>query len=305
MPVTAVSLKLKYASAAFVVVLLAMALLAGLFAWQDDVGTRRLGSLAESSVRERVATELSARATETAAHAADAVASAVRTRDAAALSRHLQPFIDDETVSEISVTDTAGDVLFSWKRAVTAKSTTLRSEATEPVREMVESIPGAATPHTFGQLRLVIEQAAPPPAVTLSSRMAFIKGLQLQDMLLFAGGLALVGGLLAAALAWRAARRLETPIVTLIKGVERIGQGDYTRPLEVRRRDELGELQQALEKMRARLRQSTINKNYLHSVLNSMTDAVFVTSPDGVIRVANSAACKLLAHGEEEILGKN
>ena len=30
------------------------------------------------------------------------------------------------------------------------------------------------------------------------------------------------------------------------------------------------------------LRQTTINKNYLHSVLNSMTDAVFVTSPDGV-----------------------
>jgi diguanylate cyclase (GGDEF)-like protein/PAS domain S-box-containing protein len=305
MPVTAVSLKLKYASAAFVVVLLAMALLAGLFAWQDDVGTRRLGSMAESSVRERVATELSARATETAAHAADAIAGAVRTNDAAALSRHLQPFIDDETVSEISVTDTAGTVLFSWKRAAPAKPNTLRSESTEPVREMVESIPGAATPHTFGQLRLVIEQAAPPQAVTLASRMAFAKGLQLQDMLLLAGALALAGGLLAAGLAWRAARRLETPIVTLIKGVERIGRGDYTRPLEVRRRDELGELQGALEKMRGRLRQSTINKNYLHSVLNSMTDAVFVTSPDGVIRVANSAACKLLAFGEEEILGKN
>jgi len=209
MPVTAVSLKLKYASAAFVVVLLAMALLAGLFAWQDDVGTRRLWSMAESSVRERVATELSARATETAAHAADAVASAVRTRDAAALSRHLQPFIDDETVSEISVTDTAGGILFSWKRATASKSDTLRSEATEPVREMVESIPGAATPHTFGQLRLVIEQAAPPPAVTLSSRMSFAKGLQLQDMLLLAGGLALVGGLLAAALASSA--RFKTP----------------------------------------------------------------------------------------------
>ena len=51
--------------------------------------------------------------------------------------------------------------------------------------------------------------------------------------------------------------------------------------------------------------QSTINKNYLHSVLNSMTDAVFVTSPDGVIKIANAAACKLLGYSEEELLGKS
>src|SRR5204863_85464 len=75
-------------------------------------------------------------------------------------------------------------------------------------------------------------------------------------------------------------------------------------PVEVRRNDALADLQQALERMRARLRQSTINKNYLHSVLNSMTDAVFVTSPDGVIKMANSAACKLLSFGEEELPGR-
>ena len=302
--VSAVTLKLKYASAAFVVVLLAMVALAALFAWQDDLETRRLSSVAESSLRERVATELSARASETAEHAADAVASAVASRDAAGLSRHLQEFIDDSTVTEIGVTDTAGVILFSWKRSDQVDKGVLRSEATAPVREMVETIPGAATPHTFGQLRLVLEQAAPPSSATLTDRLAFAKNAQLQDTLLLAGALALLGGLLGAGLAWRAARKLERPIVTLIRGVERIGQGDYTRPLEVRRRDEIGELQQALEKMRGRLRQGTINKNYLHSVLNSMTDAVFVTSPDGVIKVANSAACKLLQYGEEEILGR-
>jgi signal transduction histidine kinase len=63
----------------------------------------------------------------------------------------------------------------------------------------------------------------------------------------------------------------------------------------VGRRDELGELQAAPERMRQKLRQTTINKNYLTNVLGSMTDAVFVTSPDGVIRMANQSACKLLA----------
>jgi len=69
------------------------------------------------------------------------------------------------------------------------------------------------------------------------------------------------------------------PISALIRSADRIGQGDYTRQLDIVRRDELGDLQQALERMRGKLRQSTINKNYLTSVLNSMTDAVFVTSP--------------------------
>ena len=93
---------------------------------------------------------------------------------------------------------------------------------------------------------------------------------------------ALMGGIAAAGLAWRAGRKLEQPIVALIKSAERIGQGDYTRPLDVARRDEIGELQQALERMRYKLRQTTITKDYLNSVLNGLTDAVFVTSPTTV-----------------------
>ncbi len=120
-----------------------------------------------------------------------------------------------------------------------------------------------------------------------------------------AGGLAIARrGRSVRFLGWRAGRKIEQPISALIRSADRIGQGDYTRPLDIVRRDELGELQQALERMRGKLRQSTINKNYLTSVLNSMTDAVFVTSPDGVIKTANTAACKLLGYSEEEVLGR-
>jgi diguanylate cyclase (GGDEF)-like protein/PAS domain S-box-containing protein len=119
------------------------------------------------------------------------------------------------------------------------------------------------------------------------------------------GALAVLGSLAAAVIAWRAARGIQASTAALIRSADRVGQGDYTRPVEVRRSDIIGELEQALERMRSRLRQSTIHKNYLHNVLNSMTDAVFVTSPDGVVKVANSAACKLLAYSEEEILGRS
>ncbi|MGA7538508.1 MAG: EAL domain-containing protein [Steroidobacteraceae bacterium] len=119
------------------------------------------------------------------------------------------------------------------------------------------------------------------------------------------GALAVLGSLAAAVIAWRAARGIQASTTALIRSADRVGQGDYTRPVEVRRSDIIGELEQALERMRSRLRQSTIHKNYLHNVLNSMTDAVFVTSPDGIVKVANSAACKLLGYSEEEILGRS
>ena len=300
---TAVSLKLKYAAAAFLVVVLAVAVVTGVLAWQHDVGTRLLGNVAENTARDRVAIELRARVAATAAHAADSVSGAVRARDTASIARHLQPFADDSTVSSITVTDSEGNALYRWKRP-TPHPGALQFEATEPVREMVESIPGVKTPKTFGQLTITVEQVFPVAATTLRGRLAAADADQVRLGLILAGVLAVVAGLLGAGLAWRAGRKLEQPIAALIKGADRIGQGDYTRPVDVRRRDELGELQQALERMRGRLRQSTVNKNYLHSVLNSMTDAVFVTSPDGVVKVANSAACKLLGYAEEEILGR-
>jgi diguanylate cyclase (GGDEF)-like protein/PAS domain S-box-containing protein len=302
--VTTVSLKLKYATAAFLVVVLAVSVVTAVLAWQHDVGTRLLGTVAENTARDRVAIELRARASATATHAADAVSGAVRSRDTAAIARHMQPFADDPTIGAITVTDPDGEALYRWRRP-DVRPGTLQFEVTEPVREMVESIPGAATPRTFGQLTVSVDQVNPIAATSLPGRIAAADAQQMRSALIIAATLALAGGLLGAGLAWRAGRRLEQPIAALIKGADRIGQGDYTRPMDVRRRDELGELQQALEKMRGRLRQSTVNRNYLHSVLNSMTDAVFVTSPDGVIRVANSAACKLLSYGEEELLGRS
>jgi diguanylate cyclase (GGDEF)-like protein/PAS domain S-box-containing protein len=110
--------------------------------------------------------------------------------------------------------------------------------------------------------------------------------------------------LLALAVAWILARRLSNPISALVRTADRIGEGDYTRPLEVLRRDEIGELQNALERMRQKLRETTITKDYLNTVLNSLGDAVLVTSPDGVIKSCNQAAQQLFGFKEQELLGQ-
>ena len=303
---TAATFKFKYAGAAFLVVLLAAAAIVALLLVRDAADTRSLSALAENAARERVDPELQARARSVAAHAADSIAGAVRSGDTAGTVRRLQPFMDDDTVAGLTVTDLAGRTLFSWQRGAPLAAGTLGASASAPVRTLVENIPGAVTPETLATLTVALVQAAPVPQASLTGRLHAATAARTRLTLWLALALAAAGALLGAALAWRTVSQLQRPVDSFIKSAERIGQGDYTRPFEVpRKRDALGDLQQALERMRGRLRVSTVNKSYLHSVLNSMTDAVFVTSPDGVIKMANSAACKMLAYAEEELLGKS
>ncbi|HZC87410.1 MAG TPA: EAL domain-containing protein, partial [Steroidobacteraceae bacterium] len=302
---TAATFRLKYAIASFLVVLLAAAAVAALFVVRYAADARSLTALAEHAARERLGPELEARASSIAAHGADAVADAVRAGDSADIARRLQPFTDDATLAAITLTGSGGRALYSWHREAAAVAGSLTTQASAKITAAAQSIPGAATPKALGTLTVVLDQAAPVAGVGLTARVeqATAQRARLTWWLALAVGAS--GALIAAALMWRAVSHLQRPLDSLIRSAERIGQGDYTRPVEVERRDVLADLQQALERMRGRLRQSTVNKSYLHSVLNSMTDAVFVTSPDGVIKVANAAACKLLGYGAEELLGRS
>ncbi len=104
---------------------------------------------------------------------------------------------------------------------------------------------------------------------------------------------------------WRQRTRLDRSVRALIGAAEQISRGELRQAVVSTRRDQLGELEQAFENMRLALRNTTFNRNYLHSVLNSMTEAVFVTAPGGVIRIANEAACLLTGYSEEELIGRD
>jgi diguanylate cyclase (GGDEF)-like protein/PAS domain S-box-containing protein len=298
-----ISLKTKYAGAAFGAVLAATLVVIALLAWQHRVDVSRIGALADASVREQVRGELKARADTAARHVADAAAGALRAGNDAALPRQLQRFQDDESVIEILIRDADQRVRYRWVRGADEAGSRVLS-AVYPIRIMLEASPGVPVPRTIGHAQVSMSTAAANSTAQLADRIEESSREDFRRALGIAALIAALAGILGGFIAWGAGRRLERPIVALIRSAERIGQGDYTRPLDVVRRDELGELQHALERMRYKLRQTTINKEYLTSVLNSMTDAVFVTSPDGVIKVANSAACKLLGYGEDEILGR-
>ncbi|GMA17437.1 HAMP domain-containing protein [Deinococcus metallilatus] len=75
----------------------------------------------------------------------------------------------------------------------------------------------------------------------------------LRNTLLLVLGVSLLALLLAAALAVRSARRVVQPIERLVKVADAISMGDLTRPVQADRNDEIGDLAQALERMRLSL----------------------------------------------------
>jgi diguanylate cyclase (GGDEF)-like protein/PAS domain S-box-containing protein len=114
-----------------------------------------------------------------------------------------------------------------------------------------------------------------------------------------------LASLLVAVLAlWRALREAQVDLSAsqeLINATDRISHGDFSSPPEDANTRGT-KVRQALDRMRVALRQTTFSRNYLYSVLNSMSDAVFVAAPDGAIRVVNDAAQKLTGYDEAQLL---
>lgn len=75
----------------------------------------------------------------------------------------------------------------------------------------------------------------------------------LRNTLLLVLAVSLLALLLAASLAIRSAQRVVQPIERLVKVADAISMGDLTRPVQADRNDEIGDLAQALERMRLSL----------------------------------------------------
>ena len=298
------SLKLKYVALAVAAMMAAALLLGGLLFWHARSESRLLSTIATTEYRGAVGEELQARAAAVASHVADSAAPALLAGDRDALAAQLARFGDDATVTGIEVLGPQGESLYSLARRAAAQAPLIERSAAQPVRAQVPGFPGATAPRTLGTARVTLATHDASPA-EVGAPLAAAGRATLRRALYVLAGLLFLGLVTAVALAWWAARGIERPITALIRSADRIGQGDLSRPTDVARRDELGELQQALERMRHKLRQTTITKNYLNSVLTGMTDAVFVTSPEGVIRVANLAAQRLLGYAEEELNGRS
>src|SRR3954449_4019123 len=105
-----VSLKFKYAGATFAAVLMGTLLVMALLAWQQRTGTHKVAELAAGYTAGQVDVEVQSRANATARHVAEAAAPLMGRNDGEALTRRMQGFSEDTTLSALIVRNAAGDV---------------------------------------------------------------------------------------------------------------------------------------------------------------------------------------------------
>jgi diguanylate cyclase (GGDEF)-like protein/PAS domain S-box-containing protein len=257
-----------------------------------------IGDQSERSLLASEIQRLDALAGDLAAATAPALENALRAGDDDTVRRIASALLENHATVAVRVLRPDGTLLFETRRS-NAWASSLTSEEQLTVRR------------SLGDLQLLgtLELTAARPGLQ-SSANALRSQLQVVEQRGFAQKAWLVAGagvlitLVLTAVAWMLAQRLERPIVELIRSAERIGEGDYTRPHRVTSSNEIADLEVALDRMRQKLQQTTITKNYLTTVLDSMNDAVLVTAPNGVIKRINEAAVRLFGYREEELAGQ-
>lgn len=110
--------------------------------------------------------------------------------------------------------------------------------------------------------------------------------------------LAAAGTALAAALVAAVGATLQKPLGALTRSARQIGSGNLDLRVDIRSRDEIGQLIEAFNVMASRLREFrqldhdrlVRTQQTTQLAIDSLPDAVFVMSPDGLIEISNSTA---------------
>ena len=98
--------------------------------------------------------------------------------------------------------------------------------------------------------------------------------------------------------------RLVHPIKRLNIGTKRVGSGDLNFKVKVDSNDEIGQLAGSFNQMIDDLQESTVSKEYVENIINSMIDTLIVLTPEGKIQKVNQATCDLLGYKAEELIGQ-
>jgi len=294
------SLKTKYLLLALAVGAVLSLLLGGLSYYEHRVDAADVNQLTYATVAQKLEADLETRASSLSEITATSLAPALSSGNKTAVASIAQRLLDERDIGRVEVLDARGAVLFrGGDPAAQAAGDWFVFQST------IHSNLVSAPVQRVGSLRIWMSRAEMRETLTsLGAQLENQQGMQIKRMRGLLAGITLPLLVLGLAGAWFIARQLSGPISALVKSADRIGQGDYTRPLAVVRHDELGDLQFALERMRQKLNETTITKNYLNTVLNSLSDAVLVTSPEGIVKSCNEATQRLLGYQEADLLGK-
>ena len=93
-------------------------------------------------------------------------------------------------------------------------------------------------------------------------------------------------------------------IERLTNGVQRFSDGELNEALSINSHDEIGQLADAFNSMTEKLSATTVSREYMEKLFDSMDDMLIVVSPDGVIQGVNRAYCELFECRPDEMIGR-
>lgn len=119
---------------------------------------------------------------------------------------------------------------------------------------------------------------------------------------IFVGGLVVLAGALVFTYLLRRSLRVIGP---LTEATRLVAEGNLQTTVPVAGDDELGELAACFNRMTERLLLTTVSRNYVTNIVESLTDMLIVTDLDGSIRTVNRAAVKLLGYPTQDLVGQS
>lgn len=100
-------------------------------------------------------------------------------------------------------------------------------------------------------------------------------------------------------------RKITVPLKELEAGAKRISDGDLKVNLEIKTDDEVGSVARAFNAMATTLRATTVSKDYVDNIVDSMNEAMVVIDPSRRIESLNAATQNLLGFSEDELKGSS
>src|SRR5262249_16144167 len=107
------------------------------------------------------------------------------------------------------------------------------------------------------------------------------------------------------------ARSLTTPIRRLIGGMGTLGRGDLAYRIEETRGDEIGQIATAFNRMADDVQRTTVSRDHVNSILDSMCDAVVVVRPaespdwrDAGVGTGKAAGWGMVERRADDVLGQ-
>jgi len=116
--------------------------------------------------------------------------------------------------------------------------------------------------------------------------------------------ISIVATILALVLAYIVASFLVMPLKELKRVTEDITKGNYGARLNSHRKDELGDLSNAIDNMAANLNRTTVSKDYLDRIIHDMPNGLMILDHQGRIKQTNTYISTLFSLSSNDLLGQ-